>query len=358
MRTRRGRIRRERPLSPRAARTARILAYAALHFGRRLLPPLLAVAGYLVVATLVLRWDLRRGGEGAADFQTTLYSVYRQLFFEPIEELPGRPIGRAIVWVTPLVGVVLVAQGLMKVAAAVFDGEARRDLWDSIMTDQMRGHIVVCGLGHVGYRVVEELRRLGEEIVGLEQNEDGQFVEIVRAWGIPVYIGDARRDELLVTCGVARAKAVVCATSNDLANLEVALDSKRMNPGVRVVMRMFDQRLAGKVGGALELDESFSTSALAAPLIAIQATQEGVRSAYRVDTQVRVLAEVVIGPALAGETVSAAEDKVACRIVQRRGADGVTFSTARGRDLLARRDVVIVDAAASELPRVRARLGA
>ncbi len=40
------------------------------------------------------------------------------------------------------------------------------------MTDQMRGHIVSCALGHVGYRVVEEPQRLGEEIVGLESDPD------------------------------------------------------------------------------------------------------------------------------------------------------------------------------------------
>jgi voltage-gated potassium channel len=342
----------------RLLRTVRILAYAALHFGRRLLPPLLVVAAYMLVATLVLRWEMGRTGDAVSDFQATLYGVYRQLFFEPVDTLPLRPIGRAIVWMTPLVGVVLVAQGLVKVGSTVFERDSRREIWDSIMTDQMRGHIVVCGLGHVGYRVVEELRRLGEEIVGLESNAEGGFVEVVRGWGIPVYIGDARRDDLLVKCGIARARAVVCATSNDLANLEIALDSKRMNPDVRVVMRMFDQRVAGKVGGALDLDESFSTSALAAPLIAMQATHDGVRSAYRVDEQVRVLAEAVVGPVHAGDPVSAIEDKVPCRFVQRRGVDDVAFASVRSKDVLREKDVVIVDTAAVDLAMVRERLRA
>lgn len=350
-------MRNPRPLPSRILRTLRISAYAAFHFGRRLLPPIFAVGAYMLVATLVLRWDVSRTGDALGDFQTSLYTVYRQLFFEPTESLPVRPIGRAIVWLTPLVGVVLVAQGLVKVGTTVFDKDSRRELWDKIMTDQMRGHIVVCGLGHVGYRVVEELRRLGEDIVGLELNAEGSFLEVVRGWGIPVYIGDARRDELLVSCGVARAKAVVCATSNDLANLEIALDSKRMNPEVRVVMRMFDQRLAGKVGGALELDESFSTSALAAPLIAIQSTHAGVRSAYRVDDEVRLTAEAVIGPVMAGTSVSEVEDKVACRVIQRRRENDVTFSAARDKDVLAERDVVIVDTAAVNLTTVRKKLG-
>ena len=319
--------------------------------------PIAVVAAYLLIATIVLRWDLGRAGEALGDFQATLYGVYRQLFFEPVDGLPARPIGRALTWLTPMVGVVLVAQGLVKAAATVFDEEARQRVWDAIMTDQMRGHIVVCGLGHVGYRVVEELRRLGEEVVALDVDAQGAFLDVVRGFGIPVHIGDARRDELLVKCGVARAKAVVCATSNDLANLEIALDSKRMNPGVRVVMRMFDQRVAAKVGGALELDESFSTSALAAPLIAIQSTYDGVRSAYRVDDELRLTAEVTIGARAGGSKVADLEDEVPCRVVSRRRHDDATFSPVRSKDVLAAKDVVIVDTAAADLAEVRKRLG-
>src|SRR4029079_5849520 len=107
--------------------------------------------------------------------------------------------------------------------------------------------------------------------------------------------GDARRDELLVEAGVERARAVVCATNDDLANLEVALDSKRMNPNIRVVLRMFDQGLANKVGGALDLDQTFSASALVAPIIALQATQGGVRTVYHLeDGAVHVIAELPI----------------------------------------------------------------
>jgi voltage-gated potassium channel len=348
-----------KPVRPRnlpVVSALRVSAYAVFHFGRRLLPPLFAVGAYMLVATLALRWDMVRTGEALSDFQATLYSVFRQLFFEPTDSLPARPIGRAVVWLTPLVGVALVAQGLVKVGTTFFDRDNRRELWEKIMTDSMRGHILVCGLGHVGYRVVEELRRLGEEIVGLESNADGPFIEIVRSWGIPVHIGDARRDELLSQCGVSRAKAVVCATSNDLANLEIALDSKRMNPTVRVIMRMFDQRLAGKVGGALDLDESFSTSALSAPLIAIQATHDGVLSAYRVGSELRLTAEATIGPVMADTLVGEVEDKVRCRVVQRRGDDEAEFSVVRGKDVLHKGDVVIVDTAAVDLPQVRAKL--
>ena len=164
-----------------------------------------------------------------------------------------------VFWSSPIVGAILLAEGVLKIGASLLDATTRRELWVTIMTSRMRDHVVVCGLGHVGFRVVQELRALGEDVVAIEQEGEAMFVEAVRAADVPVHLGDARRDELLEACGVARAKAVVCATSNDLANLEIALDSKRMNPSVRVVLRMFDQRLAAKVGGAL-VENDWSTS--------------------------------------------------------------------------------------------------
>jgi Trk K+ transport system NAD-binding subunit len=244
----------------------------------------------------------------------------------------------------------------LKVGASLFDPATRREVWSSIMTDKLRGHIVVCGLGHVGYRVVEELRRLGEDIVAIEQRGEKPFVEAVQAQGIPVHVGDARRDDLLAKVGIARAKAVVCATSDDLANLEIAIDSKRMNPKIRVVMRMFDQRLAAKVGGALELDASFSTSSLSAPLIAMQATQEGVRAAYRLDDEVRVTAEVAVGRAAAERTVWELEEKGAFRIVSLRRGEGAPFVRAGAKDVIRPGDVLILDTAAVDLPAARYQL--
>ncbi|MDI1479687.1 potassium channel protein [Polyangium sp. y55x31] len=320
-------------------------------------PPLLYASLYLIVATLVLRWDLRRGGEPLPDFTETVWSLWTLLVFEPTEPFPHTPVARAVFWLTPLAGLFLLAQGVFKIGASLFDLATRREVWTSIMTDMMNGHVVVCGVGHVGYRVIEELCTLGEDVVAIEQNDTKGFLEEVREKGVPVHIGDARRDELLEKVGAKRAKAVVCATSDDLANLEIALDAKRMNPSVRVVMRMFDQRLAGKVGGALGLDQSFSTSALSAPLIAIQATYEGVRAAYRIDDVVRVTAEVKVGVSHAEATVMDLEERLPCRVVSRRKKPDESFGPVRPRDVIHGGDTLVVDTAAVDLPAVRFQLG-
>ncbi len=321
---------------------------------RRLLPPFLGVVVYTLLATVVVRRDLARHGAALGDFHSTAYAVWTQLFFEPTAPFPDSTVSRLVFWITPMVGLVLVAQGLFKVGAEILDRDARRELWVSLMSEHMRDHVVVCGLGHIGYRVVEELHRLGSELVAVERNGGAIFVETVRALGVPVHVGDARRDDLLAATGVANAKAIVCATNDDLANLEIAIDAKRMNPSIRVVMRMFDQGMAAKVGLALELDTSFSTSAVAAPLIALQATERGVVSAYRVGQTIRVTAEVTVGAQGDGKTVAELEELVACRLVSKL-SEGSAIAV-RARDRVSRSDTLIVDAEPKDLATIRARL--
>ncbi len=330
-----------------------------VHFARRMAPAVLVVVVYTMVAAALVRFDMLRVGEKAPDYGVALYAMYTQLFFEPTESLPRAPLARFLFWITPLAGFVLIAEGLYKVGATLLDERARREVWVRIMSERLSGHVVVCGLGHVGYRVVEELRLGGEAVVAIERTEDDSFLETVRAMGIPVHIGDARRDEVLERTGIARAKAVVCATGDDLANLEVALDAKRMNPDIRVVLRMFDQRLAAKVGGALELDQTFSTSAVAAPLVALQATQRGIRAAYRTgDGAARVVAEITVGEAFDPTEVSELEDKIEGRIVGLRHATEEAFKGPRSSTRVLAGDVVVIDAQPSDLAWIRKKLRA
>jgi len=211
----------------------------------------------------------------------------------------------------------------------------------------------VCGLGQVGFRVVQELHRLGADVVCVEHRPRAAFVEEVQELGVPVHVGDARRDEVLRDAGIERARAAIMATGDDLANLEMALDVKRLSPSTRVLMRMFDQRMAAKVGGVLALDQSFSTSALAAPLVAIQATHPEVRAAYRVGDTVRVTAALPVGARAAGMAVAALEAEMRCRVVTREGG----FPEVSPRDVLREGEVLVVDVPAEEVGGLRARLG-
>jgi Trk K+ transport system NAD-binding subunit len=130
------------------------------------------------------------------------------------------------------------------------------------------GHIVVAGVGSVGLRVVEQLRARGESVVVIDSQENGRYLPAIYAKRLPAIIGDARLERTLRDAGLARAKALLSVTSDDLANLEIGLNAKSVNPDMRVVLRIFDQELAQSLREQLDIHFAFSMSAIAAEVLA------------------------------------------------------------------------------------------
>jgi Trk K+ transport system NAD-binding subunit len=307
-----------------------------------------------LVATALVRWDMARHGEPAGDFVEDLYGMYTQVFFQPTHVLPHTPLARVIYWITPLLGVGLLLRGLARVGATLFDAEERRKLWVKIMSEKMVDHTIVCGLGHVGIRVVESLKELGTPVVAIEKTKDDRFSELAAELGVPILYGDVRRDALLLEAGVKKARAIVCGTNDDLTNLEVAIDAKRFHPDIRVVVRIFDQRVADKMRAALDVDETFSTSALSGPLVALQANEPGVRSVYRLDDgTLRVGMEVPAPRGWWGKSVIDCEDVIDGRIVGIKKTKGA-YGRARYDMKIAEGDIVSIDLPAAGVAKVRA----
>src|SRR5262249_58762963 len=83
------------------------------------------------------------------------------------------------------------------------------------------GHIIVCGLGNVGFRVVEELIRQEERVVAIERKRDNPFISMARRLGVAVIVGDAGVAEVLRQANSGRAQAVVPPTGKEPAHLPV-----------------------------------------------------------------------------------------------------------------------------------------
>ncbi len=128
-----------------------------------------------------------------------------------------------------------------------------------------RGHIIVCGLGNIGYRVVEELLRYGESVVVIERGRDNPFIATARRLKVAVIIGDATIREVLLQAKAASARAVVAATSNELVNLEIALLVRELAPRQRVVVRVIEPNLAQTLRQAVNIKFALSIPELAAP---------------------------------------------------------------------------------------------
>ncbi len=154
------------------------------------------------------------------------------------------------------------------------------------------GHFVVCGLGNVGFRVVEELLAQGEQVVVLERSADAPFIPAARRLGAAVIVGNATIAEVLRQAHVASARAVVAATSNDLANIEIGFQVREMAPQQRVVLRLLDAGLAQTLRRAANVRLAVSIPELAAPAFVAALHGDQVRSVLQVEGRILTVCEL------------------------------------------------------------------
>jgi Trk K+ transport system NAD-binding subunit len=169
------------------------------------------------------------------------------------------------------------------------------------------GHVVVCGLSTVGFRVVEELIRLGERVVVIEQDTTSRFVPTARRLGAAVMIGDAGVIEVLRQAHAGTARAVIPATNNDMTNLEVAMLVREMNPEIRVVLLINDPQFAQMLREAAGIRLAVSVPALAAPAFVAGLFGDRVLSVFLLRERLFAVLDLVIheGDPFVGHAVRA-----------------------------------------------------
>jgi len=130
--------------------------------------------------------------------------------------------------------------------------------------------ILVCGIQHTGYRVVNALLDLRQSVVALNFAPEA-LVEQLHARGVPVIYGDFRQHAVLEQAGLRAASALVVCSEDDMVNFETLLRARELVPGLRVVMRIFEESLGEQLQRAFAIDAVYSTSAIAAPLFVAEA---------------------------------------------------------------------------------------
>lgn len=203
---------------------------------------------------------------------SALYETLRMMALETDLPLPdGDVIGEALFFITPLLGLALLFQGILNFGRFVLDKGSRREGWQISLARTYRNHVVVCGLGSVTYRVIRELLEAGYDVVAIERDWNSEFLEATLALSVPVIHGDARSREVLRNAGITRARSVIAGLNDDLANVEIGLAARRLRPGIQVILRIFNDELDLNLEQTFGHNSVFSASALAAPTLAAAA---------------------------------------------------------------------------------------
>jgi voltage-gated potassium channel len=229
-------------------------------------------------------------------FSKALYGTFSLIFFENTLSFPKFWYLQILYFLIPILGLLVVAEGVISFGVALTNKKERGQKWQIAMASTYSGHVIICGMGKVGYRVALELKKFDREIVTIEGNPDCRFIEKAKALDIPVITADARRSENLIKAGVMHADAIIPCTDDELSNLDIALDARELNPGIKVVMRMFDPELAQRVEKGFGIHTAYSTSALAAPIFAAASMRVNVKASFYVEDVLLNMSELVINP--------------------------------------------------------------
>ena len=169
---------------------------------------IVAIAIGVVAFTLGVVGYLRAGGVSAATAVYDTLLLFTLNFVPPPGSGQSIPVALEIARFLAPVVTLLAAVGL---AARLF-----RDEFDRMTArHRVRGHVIVCGLGHVGSTAVALLRAHGHRVVAIERDRDNAAIPITRSLGAPVVVGDARTADTLERAGIAwrRASSGRSATS-------------------------------------------------------------------------------------------------------------------------------------------------
>ena len=95
--------------------------------------------------------------------------------------------------------------------------------------------VILVGFGHFGSTVGRFLRSHGVEATILDF--DSNRVDFLRKMGFEVYYGDATREDLLESAGIAEAKLLICATNNVSVAKAISKIVKEKYPQVEMLVR-------------------------------------------------------------------------------------------------------------------------
>lgn len=246
-----------------------------------------------VFALLVLGGGLLFSRTMNLPYGKACFGVFMLIFVQPSLDFPECWYDQALFFLMPIVGLGAVADSVVRLGYLVFSRKRKLQEWWIMEASTFRNHIVVCGLGRVGYRIARELLAAKESVVAIEKSQDSMFVEELQDLGVPVLIGEARLKKNLLLANLEQARAIILATNDDLANLDAALTAREIKPDLRIVVRLFDDTLAKEMAKQFHMPV-ISPSHVSAPAFVSAVTGRAVHQCFQMDDQTIHVADLHI----------------------------------------------------------------
>lgn len=168
-------------------------------------------------------------------------------------DLSDSPGGRVFTVLLLGAGVGTFLYFFSNVTAFFVEGTLDHLFWRRRMARKTRrqsDHFIVCGGGHTGEHVVQELVETRRPVV-LVERDPNRIAELQSKLGdVAAVEGDATDDDTLHAAGVMRARGLITCLSSDKDNLLVTFSANSIRPSLRIVSRCVDEEFRTKLDRA------------------------------------------------------------------------------------------------------------
>jgi voltage-gated potassium channel len=209
----------------------------------------------------------RQTSDPVRSIAESFYHILTLTFLQSTRSFPGEWYLDIFYFIMPILGLGILAQGLADFSIMLFNRRARGKEWEMAVASTFSDHVVLVGLGHLGYRVVVQLININEDVVVIEQNPQAHLLENIRQMNIPFIQDDGTREVTLISAGIQKAKTIILCTQNDAMNLQMATKARSLNPKIQVIIRIFDDDFAHLLEEQFNF-RAFSATGMAAPIFA------------------------------------------------------------------------------------------
>jgi Trk K+ transport system NAD-binding subunit len=158
---------------------------------------------------------------------------------------------------------------------------------------RLKNHIIIAGLGKIGFRVASQLIENGEKVIAIEKEPNSDFAASLRG-KVPVLTGDSVHLEILYKSGILQAKTIMALTDDDITNLNMLIFAKKINPGIKTVARIFNKRIGERAKDAFKIDKVLSVAALASPTIVASAIYRNTLGSFFFNDKLYIIFEINI----------------------------------------------------------------
>lgn len=151
-----------------------------------------------------------------------------------------------LTFIMPLLTLVILGEGALRVAAVYLRRGERREEWDRMVAQTFSKHALICGVGELGRAIFQQLIAADPDAeVVLVDTRSGVLAEVGETGPNICHVqGDMTNRAALSAAGCHEARLIILASGNDAYNLEAGLRAFELNQRAEIWIRLYRSGLA------------------------------------------------------------------------------------------------------------------